>query len=85
RKASSVPTTKAAAAAAGEPAPATLPAGVRPYRGLAPYREKDERLFFGRTQSVDGLVAAVEAAQGKGIVIVTGASGVGKSSLVQAG
>lgn len=85
RNASSVPTTKGAVAGAGEAAPPTLPAGVRPYRGLAPYREKDERLFFGRTQSVDGLVAAVEAAQGKGIVIVTGASGVGKSSLVQAG
>lgn len=85
RNASSAPATKPAASGAGEPSATLLPAGVRPYRGLAPYREKDERLFFGRTQSVDGLVAAVEAAQGKGIVIVTGASGVGKSSLVQAG
>lgn len=85
REASSVSATKTAVAGAGEPASQTLPAGVRPYRGLAPYREKDEGLFFGRTHSVDGLVAAVEAAQGKGIVIVTGASGVGKSSLVQAG
>ncbi|WP_137723520.1 AAA family ATPase [Prescottella subtropica] len=63
----------------------TLPAGVRPYRGLSPYRERDEHLFFGRRRSVDRLVGAVLAAQGRGFVVVTGASGVGKSSLVQAG
>ncbi|WP_420910868.1 AAA family ATPase [Rhodococcus sp. OK519] len=85
QNASSVPATRPTVSGAGEAAPPLLPAGMRPYRGLAPYREKDERLFFGRSHSVDGLVAAVEAAQGKGIVIVTGASGVGKSSLVQAG
>ncbi|MFD4180770.1 WD40 repeat domain-containing protein [Rhodococcus sp. NPDC058514] len=59
--------------------------GVRPYRGLEPYRAEDARLFFGRGASLPGLVDAVIAAQGQGLVIVTGASGVGKSSLVQAG
>ncbi|TQF74017.1 WD40 repeat domain-containing protein [Rhodococcus spelaei] len=59
--------------------------GVRPYRGLEPYRAEDARLFFGRSASLRGLVDAVIAAQGHGLVIVTGASGVGKSSLVQAG
>ncbi|QBJ98801.1 WD40 repeat domain-containing protein [Rhodococcus sp. ABRD24] len=83
QNANAVPTARAAVAAeSGAP---TLPAGVRPYRGLAPYREKDERLFFGRRNSVSGLVGAVVAAQGQGLVVVTGASGVGKSSLVQAG
>ncbi|MFD1810875.1 WD40 repeat domain-containing protein [Rhodococcus gannanensis] len=59
--------------------------GVRPYRGLQPYRAQDARLFFGRTESLRRLVDVVTAAQGHGIAIVTGASGVGKSSLVQAG
>ncbi|MFC4605443.1 AAA family ATPase [Rhodococcus kronopolitis] len=66
------------------PAPESV-AGVRPYRGLEPYRAADARLFFGRVHSLGGLVDAVVAAQGHGMVIVTGASGVGKSSLVQAG
>ncbi|WP_068165837.1 WD40 repeat domain-containing protein [Rhodococcus phenolicus] len=67
-----------------EPVPAP-PAGVRPYRGLAAYREKDAWLFFGRAESVRELVDVTVAAHGHGPVIVTGASGVGKSSLVQAG
>lgn len=84
RSANAVPAVRTAGGSAETIAP-TLPAGVRPYRGLAPYREKDERLFFGRRHSVSGLVSAVLAAQGQGVVVVTGASGVGKSSLVQAG
>lgn len=59
--------------------------GVRPYRGLEPYRAEDARLFFGRTEGLRRLIGVVAAAQGRGIAIVTGASGVGKSSLVQAG
>lgn len=84
RSANAVPSARTAGGSAEPIAPA-LPAGVRPYRGLAPYREKDERLFFGRRHSVSALVAAVLSAQGQGLAIVTGASGVGKSSLVQAG
>ncbi|MCL2534036.1 MAG: WD40 repeat domain-containing protein, partial [Nocardiaceae bacterium] len=83
RSANAVPAARTAGNA--EPSAPALPAGVRPYRGLAPYREKDERLFFGRRESLSALVAAVLSAQGQGLVIVTGASGVGKSSLVQAG
>ncbi|MFE3291683.1 WD40 repeat domain-containing protein [Rhodococcus sp. NPDC059234] len=59
--------------------------GMRPYRGLEPYRVEDARLFFGRSASLRGLADAVISAQGQGLVIVTGASGVGKSSMVQAG
>ncbi|MGW0020858.1 nSTAND1 domain-containing NTPase [Rhodococcus sp. NPDC003382] len=68
------------------PEPAPVPqAGVRPYRGLSAYREKDAWLFFGRAESVRTLADITVAAHGHGPVIVTGASGVGKSSLVQAG
>lgn len=68
-----------------EKSPPAVPQGMRPYMGLASYQEKDSRLFFGRTQSVRALADVVMAAHGQGPVIVTGASGVGKSSLVQAG
>ncbi|WP_345341168.1 AAA family ATPase [Rhodococcus olei] len=68
-----------------KPAVAAPLTGVRPYRGLEPYRAEDARLFFGRTESLERLVGVVTAAQGRGMTIVTGASGVGKSSLVQAG
>lgn len=84
RSASAVPAARTAGGSA-EPTTPLLPDGVRPYRGLAPYRERDERLFFGRRHSVSRLVSAVLAAQGHGPVVITGASGVGKSSLVQAG
>ena len=72
----------------GEPADQVVAVpvtGVRPYRGLEPYRAEDARLFFGRGASLPGLVETVTSAHGHGLVIVTGASGVGKSSLVQAG
>lgn len=67
------------------PSVATAPPGVRPYRGLEPYRAEDHRLFFGRSRSLERLTAVVTGAQGHGMSVVTGASGVGKSSLVQAG
>lgn len=63
----------------------SVPPGIRPYKGLAAYQEKDARLFFGRSESVRSLADVVMTAHGQGPVIVTGASGVGKSSLVQAG
>lgn len=68
-----------------EKTPPAVPQGVRPYKGLASYQENDARLFFGRAQSVRALADVVTAAHGQGPVIVTGASGVGKSSLVRAG
>ncbi|MFF0816004.1 WD40 repeat domain-containing protein [Rhodococcus sp. NPDC003318] len=70
---------------ADKPVVAASLSGVRPYRGLEPYRAEDARLFFGRTDGLRRLVGVVTDAQGHGIAIVTGASGVGKSSLVQAG
>ncbi|MGW0841072.1 nSTAND1 domain-containing NTPase [Streptomyces sp. NPDC002787] len=63
-----------------------LPGGVCPYRGLASYRQQDARWFFGRERSTDALVAQLRAAERTGgLVMLVGASGAGKSSLLNAG
>ncbi|KOU36255.1 AAA family ATPase [Streptomyces sp. WM6378] len=59
---------------------APLPAS--PYKGLEAFGEDDSHLFFGRDAMTDELVSAVNAGS---LVPVVGASGTGKSSLVQAG
>ncbi|MEV5987346.1 hypothetical protein AB0L85_20340 [Streptomyces sp. NPDC052051] len=59
---------------------------VCPYRGLASYRQQDARWFFGRARSTDALVAQLRAAETTGgLVMLVGASGAGKSSLLSAG
>ncbi|MET9686173.1 nSTAND1 domain-containing NTPase [Streptomyces coeruleorubidus] len=69
---------------AAEASPA--PGGVCPYRGLASYRREDARWFFGRERSTDALVAQLRAvAETGGLVMLVGASGAGKSSLLNAG
>jgi WD40 repeat protein len=53
-----------------------------PYRGLLPYGQAHAAVFFGRdrlTADLAGLLA------GTGLVVLTGASGAGKTSLLQAG
>lgn len=63
-----------------------VPGGVCPYRGLASYRQQDARWFFGRERSRDALVAQLRAAERTGgLVMLVGASGAGKSSLLNAG
>ena len=53
-----------------------------PWKGLAPYGDRDGDTFFGR----DADVAACLARLGESpVLVVTGPSGSGKSSLVQAG
>ncbi|GHC84266.1 AAA family ATPase [Streptomyces flavofungini] len=61
---------------------AFAPLPVSPYKGLAAFGREDTHLFFGRDAMTDELASAVDAC---GLVPVVGASGVGKSSLVQAG
>ncbi|MFJ3620945.1 hypothetical protein ACIPSH_22765 [Streptomyces iakyrus] len=78
------------AASAGEErsaeAAASAPGGVCPYRGLASYRREDARWFFGRERSTDALVTQLGAAADTGgLVMLVGASGAGKSSLLNAG
>jgi WD40 repeat protein len=56
--------------------------GGCPYRGLLPYDRAHEAVFYGRerlTAELAGLLAET------GIVMVTGASGAGKTSLLRAG
>jgi WD40 repeat protein/transcriptional regulator with XRE-family HTH domain len=57
-----------------------------PYRGLLPFSESDAGVFYGRERLAAELAAklAGRAADG-GLVVVTGASGAGKSSLLRAG
>ena len=55
---------------------------TNPYRGLEPFTTKDAELFFGRDVDIQALTKRVDA---QPVVIVVGPSGVGKSSLVQAG
>jgi WD40 repeat protein/transcriptional regulator with XRE-family HTH domain len=57
-----------------------------PYRGLLPFGESDAGVFYGRERLAAELAAklAARAASG-GLVVVTGASGAGKSSLLRAG
>ncbi|MFE7897137.1 hypothetical protein ACFU3E_06275 [Streptomyces sp. NPDC057424] len=65
---------------------ASAPGGVCPYRGLASYRREDARWFFGRERSTEALVTQLGAVAGTGgLVMLVGASGAGKSSLLNAG
>ncbi|MFJ4580939.1 nSTAND1 domain-containing NTPase [Streptomyces echinatus] len=67
-------------------APPPVAGGVCPYRGLAPYRREDARWFFGRERSTNTLVAQLHAAERSGgLIMLVGASGAGKSSLLNAG
>ncbi|WP_405396231.1 caspase family protein [Microbispora hainanensis] len=57
-----------------------------PYVGLAAYGRDDARLFFGRAKLTETLVRATAAlAFSRRPLVVTGASGAGKSSLLRAG
>ncbi|MFG1770744.1 helix-turn-helix domain-containing protein [Nocardia salmonicida] len=60
-----------------------------PYLGLLPFREADAARFFGRTELIELLRSQVSAAtHNRGpdrVVMVIGASGSGKSSLLHAG
>jgi WD40 repeat protein len=53
-----------------------------PYRGLLPYDQAHEPVFFGRDRLTAMLAGTLAQA---GLVLVTGASGAGKTSLLQAG
>ncbi|MEV5892559.1 nSTAND1 domain-containing NTPase [Nonomuraea fuscirosea] len=53
-----------------------------PYVGLAPFQEEDATRFFGRERMTDELLARVAERR---IVMLFGASGAGKSSLLRAG
>ncbi|WP_264086278.1 caspase, EACC1-associated type [Streptomyces marincola] len=71
------------APARDEEPPADVPC---PYPGLEPFRTEDSRHFFGRDELIARLVAAVDRTGPEaGPVVLVGASGSGKSSLLRAG
>jgi len=66
----------------------TRPLFVRPYRGLLPFRPEHRWAFFGRDAEVEELrnqLHALVDGGGPRFVVVAGAAGVGKTSLVLAG
>ncbi|GAA1655676.1 hypothetical protein GCM10009733_061400 [Nonomuraea maheshkhaliensis] len=60
---------------------------VCPYQGLVPFESTKAELFFGRTRATRGLLdrLAGRLAGHGSVLLVSGASGVGKSSLLRAG
>ena len=57
-----------------------------PYRGLGAFEEQDAAFFFGREAATTELLERMSGhLHGAGLLIVSGASGAGKSSLLQAG
>ena len=58
-----------------------------PFRGLEPFEFEHASIYFGREQEVEALLALFDrrTAQGANSLLVRGASGSGKSSLVLAG
>ena len=61
---------------------ATVDLGLCPYRGLRAFAEEDAEYFYGRESVVEQLINDL---QKKSFMAVVGASGSGKSSVVQAG
>jgi formylglycine-generating enzyme required for sulfatase activity len=72
------------AAAGGGAPPGELWRHTAPYRGLAAMEEKDSDYFFGRSRETVEVIKALEATPDK-LPVLLGNSGVGKSSLAQAG
>lgn len=56
-----------------------------PYPGMEPFRTEDHGRFHGREALVTELLSKVAQRTGRGPVVLVGASGVGKSSLLRAG
>ncbi len=56
-----------------------------PWLGLRAYSAADAGLFFGRRRVIDALIARVGNPQATALLVVVGASGTGKSSVVKAG
>jgi CHASE2 domain-containing sensor protein/energy-coupling factor transporter ATP-binding protein EcfA2 len=57
---------------------------VLPYKGLKKFEERDSDRFFGRDQFLDDLLKRLEQEQ-TNFILLLGASGSGKSSLIRAG
>src|SRR5215469_5044073 len=73
-----------AAAGGGAPPPGELWRHTAPYRGLNAMTESDADFFFGRERETAEVIGALAAAPDM-LPVLLGNSGVGKSSLAQAG
>jgi WD40 repeat protein len=70
------------------PPPLVSVSGVvdSPYRGLGAFEEQDAPFFFGRDTTITELLErTARLVPGPGLLVVSGVSGAGKSSLLQAG
>lgn len=66
----------------------TRPLVIRPYRGLAAYQPAQQRFFWGRQREIQEAISDLEALHQTGkprFLVVAGASGSGKSSVVLGG
>ena len=70
------------------PPPLAAISGVidSPYRGLSAFEERDAAFFFGREAAATQILARMSRqVDGAGLLVVSGVSGAGKSSLLRAG
>jgi hypothetical protein len=70
------------------PPPLVSVSGVidSPYRGLSAFEEQDAAFFFGREVATTQLLERMSRSlAGAGLLVVSGVSGAGKSSLLRAG
>jgi WD40 repeat protein len=66
----------------------SIPPNVGPYPGLVAFDEKDAGAFFGRKQEITEYLAILDTLRGPDrsqVLVISGASGSGKSSLLRAG
>ncbi|MFJ3902835.1 hypothetical protein [Streptomyces sp. NPDC090025] len=64
---------------------APVDTGPCPYPGMRPFLPEQRHLFFGREELTRSLLDRVWSERGSGPVVLVGASGAGKSSLLRAG
>ncbi|MGP3911464.1 nSTAND1 domain-containing NTPase [Nonomuraea sp. 10N515B] len=71
----------------GVPLPSDHSDDVCPYQGLAPFETEKSEFYFGRARATHGLLERLgpRLDEHGSILLVSGASGVGKSSLLRAG
>jgi hypothetical protein len=65
-----------------------IPPSVEPYPGLVAFEEKDAGVFFGRKQEITEYLGIIDTLRGPDrsqMLIISGASGSGKSSFLRAG
>src|SRR5262245_33600131 len=73
-------------AATGGPGPRPGAVTGSPYRGLAVFGEQDAGWFFGREAAATAVLDRISRLRaGASLLVVSGASGAGKSSLLRAG